>query len=228
MGYPQHPDTITIKNKFYPKGLREIDTYKYYQKMKSKLLKEVAGRDLMFYIATDVDKLVIRRSGKGTKYIRLTNANWDDEIHGRVVSIHSAMKKTDNIAIVDIDTDNFSKAKKAVADCYEVLLKRVPIVDRVQIRFTGKASFHLFCKLNRTMNVDSIRLLLKKVLSTSPELRNYAVEFKRTSGQVNLDLAPNKFRGNFITLHSLSTWGLKCVEVKLNKVSSFTPNMAKI
>jgi hypothetical protein len=196
--------------------------------VKSKLLEEVSGRDLMFYIATDVDKLIIRRAGKGTEYIRLTNANWDDEIHGRVISIHSAMKKIDNIAIVDIDTDNFGKAKKATAECYEVLLKRVPIVDRVQIRFTGRDGFHLFCKLNRTMNVDSTRLLLKKVLSTSPELRNYAVEYKRTPGQVNLDLAPNKFRGNFITLYSLSTRGLKCMEVKLNKLSSFTPNMAKI
>ena len=228
MGYPQHPETITIRNKYYPKGLREIDTYKYYQKIKNKLLKEVAGRDLMFYIAVDVDKLIIRRAGKKTQYIRLTNANWDDEIRGRVISIHSSMKKIEDIAVVDIDADNFSKAKKAAADCYGVLLKRVPIVDKVQIRFTGKAGFHLFCKLNKKMSIDSIRLLLKKVLSTAPELRDYSVEYKRTPGQVNLDLAPNKFRGNFISLYSLSTWGLKCTEVKLNKLKSFSQNMAKI
>ena len=228
MGYPQHPETITIKNSFYSRGLREIDTYEYYQKVKSKLLKEVAGRDLMFYIAIDTNKLIIRRSGKETQYIRLTNANWDNEIHGRVISIHSAMKKVEDIAIVDIDSDNFSKAKKATSDCYKVLLKRVSIVDRVQIRFTGKGGFHLFCNLDRKMNVDSTRMLLKKILSTAPELQDYSVEYKRSPGQVNLDLAPNKFRGNFITLYSLSTLGLRCMEIKINKLDSFSQNMARI
>jgi len=228
MGYPQHPETVTVKNKFYPKGLREIDTYEYYQKVKSKLLKEVVGRDLMFYIAIDINKLIIRRAGKETQYIRLTNANWDNEIHGRVISIHSAMKRMEDIAIVDIDADSFSKAKKAAADCYRILLKRVPIIDKVQIRFTGKEGFHLFCNLSRKMNVDSTRMLLKKILSTAPELQDYSVEYKRSPGQVNLDLAPNKFRGNFISLYSLSTLGLRCMEVKINKLDSFSQNMAKI
>jgi len=228
MGFPRHPETIILKNEFYPRGLREIDTYGYYQLNKDKILREVAGRDLMFYIAVDTNKFIIKRAGKETQYIRLTASNWDDEVHGRVISIHSAMRKMEDIAVVDIDTDNFGKAKKAVLDVYKILLGRVPIVNKVQIRFTGKKGFHLFCTLKKKMSIDSIRMVLKKVLSTSPELQNYTIEQSAAPGMVNLDLAPNKFRGNFITLHALSTWGLKCMPVPIGRVTSFNQKDAII
>lgn len=228
MAYPKHPDTVLIENDFYPSGLREIDVYQYYQRFRGRILEEVVGRDLMFYIAVDLNKFIIRRAGKETKYIRLTSSNWDDEIHGRVVGIHSAMKRTEDIAVVDIDSDKFDIAKQAAFDGYKVLSKRTMIIDDIQVRFTGKGGFHLFCKLNKRISIDSIRLLFKKILSTAPELGEYTVEYKRTPGKANFDLAPNKFRGNFITLYSLSTTGLRCMEVKVNALKSFKREMAKI
>ena len=39
MSYPQNPETLVIQNKYYPKGLREIDIWNYYQKNKNLLFK---------------------------------------------------------------------------------------------------------------------------------------------------------------------------------------------
>ena len=40
MAYPENPETIVIKNRFYPRGLREIDVWNHYQKVKRQLLAE--------------------------------------------------------------------------------------------------------------------------------------------------------------------------------------------
>ena len=38
----------------------------------------------------------------------------------------------------------------------------------------------------------------------------------------------NKYRGNFITLNSLSRFGLKCMEVSYNSLMRFNPMNARI
>ena len=38
MGYPKNPDSIVLKNKYYPNGLKEIDIWNYYQKNKRNML----------------------------------------------------------------------------------------------------------------------------------------------------------------------------------------------
>lgn len=51
---------------------------------------------------------------------------------------------------------------------------------------------------------------------------------KRTAGVPNIDLSPNKYRGNYITLNSLSLIGLKCMNVSYSQVTSFNKNKARI
>lgn len=213
MSYPQNPDTIVLQNNYYPKGLKEIDIWNYYQKNKGRILQQVQGRDLMFWVMVDINKPVILRKGKETNYLRLNNSNYDNLIHGRVMSIHSAMKRTDDIGIIDIDCDNWNEAKQAAIDTYEYAIQKFPIVNSAEIRYTGKTGFHIFCKLNRPLNIDATRFLFEKFLRESPLINKYTVGHKRSHDVANLDLAPDKFRGNFITLHSLSTWGLKCTVV---------------
>jgi hypothetical protein len=41
-------------------------------------------------------------------------------------------------------------------------------------------------------------------------------------------MAPNKLRGNYITLDSLSVMGLRCMEVDYNNLMSFDPRKAMI
>jgi len=223
MSYPENPETIVIKNKFYPRGLREIDVWNYYQSVKTKLLIETKNKDLMFAIMVDVNKPVIRRKSGGG-YIRLTPQNYDEVITGRTVSIHTAMSTLSTFGIIDVDVDprdGIRWAKKATDDTYNYVMDRVPIVKKVQIRFTGKSSFHIICDFERRMKVDVMRFLLQKFLSESDLSKTYSVGGKRKSGVPNLDLGRNCLRCNHITLHALSIWGMKCIEVPYMRLNSF-------
>jgi len=230
MAYPENPNTIVVKNKFYPKGLTELDIWNYYQSVKGPLLKQVYNRDLMFYIMVDVNKPVIKRKAK-SGYIRLTHKNYDEMITGRTVSIHSAMSGYEDIAVIDIDVDpydGFKWAQKTTNDVYDFIMDKVHIVKKVDIRFTGKTSFHIICALNRKIKVDSIKFLFMKFLKESDLSKVYQIGGKRRAGVPNIDLDRNCLRCNYITLYSLSILGLKCMEVPYNDLFKFDPRMARI
>jgi len=229
MAYPENPKNIIIKNKYYPDGLREIDSWDYYHRYRrSRILEQTQGRDLMLLVMVDINKPVILRKGKTTQFIRLNNSNYDDVMHGRVITVYSTMKRNEDIAIIDIDSDDFKKGLLAALRTYEFVMDKVPIIRGAQIRYTGKTGFHIYCNLVRKINVDSIRLLFRKFLLESNLSNVYTVSHKRTVGIPNLDLSPNKYNGAYITLHSLSVWGLKCMEVDHGDLLSFNPYKAKI
>jgi len=228
MAYPEHPKTIIIKNKFYPKGLREVDVWEYYRYKKSRILDQTRNRDLMLGVMTDINKPVLLRKGQTTKFIKLNNSNYDNIMHGRITTIYSTMKRSEDIAIIDIDCDNFRRGQVAALEAYEFVMDKVPIISGAQIRYTGKTGFHIFCDLVRKIDVDSSRLLFRKFLLESDLSKKYTVEHKRRRGIPNLDLSPNKFKGAFITLHSLSILGLKCMKIDHGDLLSFNPHKAKI
>lgn len=223
MSYPEHPDTIIIKNEFYPDGLREIDIWNYYQKVKGPLLQQVINRDLMFFIMVNVNKDIVLRKGKTTRFLRLNNQNYDTLITGRTVSIHSTMKRHENFGIVDIDTDDFDEAKLAAFKVYNHMTKSY----NTSIRFTGKSSFHVVCEFNREKDIDNIRNEFEQKMRDS-NLSQYTIGYRRTGRVPNLDLSSNKLRGGFITLHSLSTIGLRCMEIDSTKIIRFRKELAKI
>lgn len=224
MSYPEHPDTIIVKNEFYPDGLREIDIWNYYQKVKGPLLQQVINKDLMFFIMVDVNKDIVLRKGRETRFLRLNSKNYDTVITGRTASIHSTMKQSENFGIIDIDTDDFDEAKLAALKVYNYMTKSY----NTSIRFTGKNSFHIICGFNREKNIDDIKYEFQNHLRKSDLIKDYTVLYKRTKSIPNLDLAPNKFRGGYITLYSLSTIGLKCIEVDPRRIMSFRKELAKI
>ncbi len=231
MSKPQNPETIVIKNKFYPTGLKEKDIYNYYQKVKRDLLKETFNRDLMFFIVISLNKNIIRRKMKDGKYIRLYPKNYDTLVTGRSLSIHSAMSNIEEIGIIDIDIDprdGFRWAQKATAEVYNFVMNDMPVISTAQIRFTGKTSFHIVCNFGRKNRIDAIRFLLQKFLNNSDLSRRYSVAGRRALGVPNLDLTINKRNGNFITLHSLSILGLRCMEVSYNNLMRFDPLKARI
>ncbi len=229
--YPKNPNTIILKNKYYPQGLREIDIWNYYQKVKTLILKETINRELMFEIMVDVNKPIIRRKGTSGEYIKLTPKNYDTVITGRTVGIHSAMGSYEKFGIIDIDIspgDGFAWARKTALDVYDFVMDKVPIITSAYIKFTGKTSFHIVCEFGRKMKVDSMRFLLEKFLRQSDLAKIYTIEAKRRPGVPNLDLSPNKYRGNHITLNSLSILGLKCMEVPYTSLMRFDPRNARI
>jgi len=231
MGYPLNPDTAILKNKFYSRGLTELDVWNYYQSVKRSILEETRSRDIMLVIMTDLNKPIIRRRGKEGKVIRLTPMNYDEVITGRTLSIHSAMGSYETFAIIDIDihpSDGFTWAKEVTNKVYSYVMDKMPLVRSATIRYTGKQSFHIKCDFGRKIKVDSIRFLMQKFLRESDLSRVYTVEGKRRAGVPNLDLSPNKYRGNYVTLNALSMWGLKCMNVPFNSLRSFNINKAVI
>ena len=230
MSYPENPNTIILKNRIYPSGLKEIDIWNYYQKYKHPMLDETKSRDLMFFIMADINKPIIRRRLK-TGTIRLTPQNYDTLITGRTISIHSAMKSIEEFGIIDVDIDphdGFKWAKKVTSNVYDFVMDKMPLVTNASIRFTGKNSFHIICNFRQKMKIDTIRFLLRKFLRNSDLSKAYTIEGRRRAGIPNLDLAPNKLRGNYITLNSLSVLGLRCMKVDYRDLPNFDPRRARI
>lgn len=225
--YPTNPDTIIIKNQFYPKGLTELDLYNYYMENKDLILPQVRNREIMFFLGLEKgDPIVKRKTPKG-KYIKLNNSNYKDLITGRTLSIHSTMRQNEDFGIIDIDTNNFRRSKKAVSDVYNHL-KNVSEINGIQIRYTGKDGFHILCYLNKKMQIDVIRLLLKQILTDRFSHKYEIAYHKKIGPKVNLDLSSNKYRGGFITLGSLSVLGLRCMSIPKNKLGAFAKQHAKI
>jgi DNA primase len=230
MSYPKNPETIILKNSIYSRGLTESDVWNYYQKVKSVILQETKNRDLMFIIMVDLNKPIIRRR-TGAGFIRLNSTNYDEVITGRTLSIHSAMGLYEDFGIIDIDidpSDGFKWAKVVTKETYEFVMDKIPIIESASIRYTGKTSFHIHCNFRRKMKIDTIRFLLRKFLQESDLAKKYTIEGRRRPGIPNLDMAPNKFRGNFIVLNSLSELGLMCVEVPYQSLMRFEPRQARI
>jgi hypothetical protein len=184
----------------------------------------------MFVIMVDVNKPIIRRRS-GPSFIKLTPSNYDEVITGRTLSIHSAMGMYENFGIIDIDidpSDGFKWAKIVTRDVYDFVMDKMPIVDSASIRFTGKTSFHIHCNFKRKMKIDTIRFLLRKFLQDSDLSKKYTIEGRRHPGVPNLDMAPNKFRGNFIVLNALSEIGLMCMDVPYQSLMRFEPRQARL
>jgi len=226
----KHPETVLVKNEFYPKGLKEMDSWTYYQSVQNKLLSEISGRDLMIFIATGVNETTVLRRGKTTNFIRLNRSNWDDTFHARMLSIISTMHQAEDFAIIDVDTIDFRKAKEATLETYNFVVSSIPFVDSAWIKYTGKNSFHVVCNLKREMYVDQVKILLRHFLEKSDLRQKYSIDDtrRRDKSILNLDLSSMKWRGGFVSLHSLSALGLRCMKVNIEKVRSFKKEDAVI
>ena len=69
--FPDNPEDVILKNQYYPSGLKEVDVYTYYMKMKPRILSWIGKRKSAFFLRID-DDLVVKRKIDG-KEIKLTN-----------------------------------------------------------------------------------------------------------------------------------------------------------
>jgi hypothetical protein len=219
MSTPQNPDTIIIKNKFYPKGLTQGQVWQYYQKYRGIILKNTMGRDLMFAIMVDVNNAIIRRHGSNINLLQLNNSNYDTVLTGRTSTIYSTMKAYEDFCIVDIDTDDWRKAIDVTSYIYNVMNKADFIID-LKILYTGKNSFHIHCRFRNKLPITRIKLVTLDHIQRN--LNNtFTIQHKRNPNIPNIDLSPNKYKGAYITEGSLSIWGLKCIQVDISNLKSF-------
>lgn len=231
MPIPQNPQTVVLKNSYYPSGLTEAQIWDHYQAEKNTILKETINRDITLIILVDLNKPIIRRNMGGST-IRLTPQNYDSIITGRTLGVHSAMGRYEDFVIIDVDvadSDGFKWAIDATKNVYNYIMDKVPYIRKASIRYTGKKSFHIVCQLSRKNNIDSNKFLIANELSKSPLARVYTINEKKAQpGIPNLDLNRNCVNCNYITLGSLSLYGLKCMEVPFSKLQTFNPRFAKI
>ena len=220
----RHPKTIIIKNEFYPNGLEEQDLFNYYMSHKKEIFKSTFQREVMLFINIKLNESIVKRKYQGN-FIYLTNRNYEQFIHGRVVSIHNTMNKSENFGIVDIDTDDFEEAKKVALELYNYFKSITS--NPVEIRFTGKSSFHVVRYLYRKQDINQTRELLREQLTEGFGDR-YLIGKTRTPNKINLDLSPNKYKGGFIALDSLSVLGLKCMIIDPTNLKRFRKEDAKI
>lgn len=215
--YPNNPNTIILKNEWYPNGLIELDIYKYYISQKNNIIDQIKDHYVLIYLATKLNDLVVRRKLNQNNYIKLTKENYDKLITGRTVSLHQTMNKLDDHGIVDIDYHDFHECKLSTLEVNRYLSNYYP----TEIRFTGKSSFHIIIKFNKKKDINDIKIELKKLLENAPFSKNYIIGGFRSESKINLDLSSNKFNGNHICLYALSIIGLKCVPIKENDIINF-------
>ena len=219
MSIPQNPGTIIIKNKFYPKGLTQGQVWNYYQKYRGVLLKNTMGRDLMFAIIVDVNNSIMKRHGSNINLLQLNNSNYDTIITGRTSTIYSTMKAYEDFCIIDIDTDDWTKAIDVTSYIYNVMQKADFIID-LKILYTGKNSFHIHCKFRNKLPITRIKMVTLDHVQRN-QTQAFTILNKRTPNKPNIDFSPNKFKGAYITEGSLSIWGLRCMQVKINELRNF-------
>lgn len=227
MSEPLNKDTIVIKNKYYPNGLTELDIWNYYIDSKNLIMSSCEGKYIVFWIATNENETVLVRKIKGMP-IFFTFGNYSKLITGRTLAIGNITKTTENIAILDIDCDDFDLAKHATKDVYNFILEKPDLFHGASIKYTGKSGFHVICYLNRSMNINVIRELMKTIISESYLIKKYTMSYKRTNGIPNIDLSIMKENGVYIAKDSLSIIGLRSLFIPIDKLDSFTPEMAKI
>lgn len=226
MPFPKNPDTIIVKNQFYPSGLKEIDIWNYYQKHKDSLIeqaKEGGGR-VAFTVMLDTGP-IFTRYGEGGKHYILTRDTFDKIITGRTLTIHGIMRNTENRVVIDIDTPRMNDGKDLVFDLYPILESQ-PFIKDIEIRFTGKRSFHIFCHTTIKKPIGAWRITLEKLITSKLEYLKSNISFRRGSSMHYIDLYRNQPNGAFILRDSLNKTGLRCMKVELGKLHNFHKELA--
>lgn len=218
MTAPKNPNTVIIRNAYYPQGLTEQQIWDHYQKYKNKILNEISGRPVLLFIAPEENQIVIRRFLKH-RLIKLSPNNYDNIINGRTVSISVECGVTLEKLIVDIDVTVVtptSMTLDAVGDVINVF-KKIPEVDKIKVFMTGQG-FHVYGMLKGKMNyVKAINIVKKNLTYSVGDKYSIGEKRKETLRKfINLDVSPMYSRGSYVVPYSLNRNGLICADVTKN------------
>jgi len=228
LSYPEHPNTVIIQNEFYPGGLTELQVWKHYQKFKDKIISEIDKTAVSLWVFIDINKSIIKRKVLNSPFT-ITKDNYDKVMTGRVVSISSELNTTTNKIIIDIDPGqgvNEFQIKECVRDILDSTISNLSQVVQKRIISTANG-YHIYLILNKRMNINSIRMMTTKLLTTDFK-DTYLINTKNPqSNEINLDLTPIVQRGLHQTPYALCRNGLMAMDVT-NYLSSFNRRSAII
>ena len=210
MGAPKHPDTIIIKNRYYPNGLTQQQIWDHYQINKNRIVKACFGTPVILFIYLDGGIVVIRRRFKSGQ-IFLTKKNYEKILHGRVASISMEVKSPTKYICIDIDKPKNIKMtdlKECVNDIIN-FYKDDNLITNYKV-FLSANSFHVYGYLSTPLDIDTARTVLEKKLIF--KFKKYAIN-KKGSNLINLDLSPMYPMGSHPIPYSLSRNGLIYMDV---------------
>jgi hypothetical protein len=218
--FPTHPLDTVIKNKFYPRGLREIDIYNYYLSQKENLLKWIDGRNVGFLIRTDFNTTVMIRNMKG-KIIYLTESNFEDLITGRTNVIYVIHPELTDYFVIDIDVGP-NLTMKHCKNALNILLHSNLNLKKHEAIYTSDKGIHLIGYVSVPSNLEILRGELEISLEEISDKVNQQSNIKflvntkgRKSNTINFDLSSMYPNSLHISKYSLTKEFLICNDVNL-------------
>ena len=158
--FPSHPD-----NKL--NGLTERDVWEYYEKNKDKIFPYIKNRTILFRLKTDDGFIILRKDPKTKEDIKIrTIEDYDKYNNGRNVEWHIVIpsKRTD-ILYIDLDPrEKFDRSKinDIIKDIVDNINNYIKNIKNIEVFKSGGRGYHIFIFLNKPMNVDKARKLLKR------------------------------------------------------------------
>jgi len=216
--YPDNPNQIVLKNKYYPSGLREIDIYNHYLNYEDKLLKWIDNRYVGFFINVNGQRIMKRRINN--KPITLTKENFKDLITGRTNTIFVEHPTQTNYYVIDVDPGkNISRDTtiEIIADIHNHLFLRL-LTYKKEILITSSTGFHIIGTIPNKKNINHIRKLIEDMLNFIVKSKKYTSKVLvnkkgRDPNTINLDLTPMYEKSLHISKFSLTKDGLICDDI---------------
>jgi len=221
---PLNPNTIILKNHYYPKGLDEQKIYDYYLSQKTNLLNYIEGRTVSFFLLID-NKIVVKRNHKGSP-IRLTHQNFEELITGRTLSIHiNRSTRRSNYIVIDIDAGTGTQLSKLIpaVKTIKLLTKQNEWLRKElyneEILFTGNG-IHYILYFKTIYKIDPLRSKIIKILN-SQDLYEVVISKKKVHNVIQFDMVSNFLNSMHVSKYSLSKNGLQVIDFKNTNPQSY-------
>lgn len=212
---PENPQSIIIKNEFYPSGLTEGKVFDHYIKYKKQILDEVGNRNLVFFIVPNINDIVIRRK-INNKPIKINSQNYETIFTGRTLSIAVEMDDNTDLIVIDIDPGPGTKEvqlKNTVTELLNSSLKNISKKERV---ISTARSYHVYFYLKKSMNIETANQVCKKMLSADFYDKYDFGGLPPKGNNIKLDLAVTRNKGSRVVPYSLCRNGLMSMDVTKN------------
>ena len=213
MGKPAHPETVIVKNDYYPHGLTEDRVWNYFDKNRDRIIKELNNRNSLLLIIPKLNDIVFRRFVKDKKII-LTKENYDKLIHGRVISISVEREDPIDYICVDVDPGEAVKEKETKDLIKNKLLtsglKSLSTHHRISNSATG---YHVYFYLKEKMGLEEGYQILTKQLIMIVDDRIYLGAEIPPSDKIKLDTVSTRNGGSHTVIGSLCKNGLICKDI---------------
>lgn len=232
--YPKNPKTIIIeKNEYYSRDINEDKIWRFYDRVKHKIIKEVKGKHLLLWIRTNGD--ILKRKNEGLIHIDNTN-DFNRINNGRMVEIHAEIAKQKgsdwytNIIFCDLDPqDKFDwKETKALAKDIYNIFRKDSNVKKAKIHFSGSRGFHIIGTLRSSWDVNRARDYTKRLLKPLVT-EKVKIGLVKENDMLRMDTTLIKKRGSLRSPYAIHRdTGLVALPIDVKQLDKFEKKQATL